>query len=134
MGVPSSGGALLAKLDPYLGLRTRAAVHAAGLDEKDLRLTLDEGLQLNAAFKRALMNRIAPYDDRLSDRGTAVLASISHWCVATLILGLKRIIGPQETKKKKSACLQFRRAETRHDFFKNLFSNEKVLQRGGQDP
>ena len=75
----SSGGSLLSKLSPYLGLRTRAAVRAAGLDENDLRLTLDEGLELNGVFKQDLLRRIAPYDDRLSERGRAVLASISHW-------------------------------------------------------
>ncbi len=72
-------GSLLRKLEPYLGLKTRAAVHAKGLDENNLRLTLQEGLDLNAAFKGDLMRRIAPYDRRLSDKGKAVLASLSHW-------------------------------------------------------
>ncbi len=73
------GSVLLSKLTPYLGLKTRAEVHARGLDEKDLVLTLSEGMELNAAFKRDLMRRIAPYDARLGPKGTAVLASLSHW-------------------------------------------------------
>ena len=63
------GSTLLSKLSPYLGLKTRAAVHNAGLNEKNLKLTLQEGMDLNAAFKRQLLKRIAPYDDKLSKRG-----------------------------------------------------------------
>ena len=77
IGVSSS---ILSKLEPYLGLETEAAVYGAGLDPTDLRLTLDEALELDSAFNRDLHQRISPYDDNLSDRGRAVLASISHWC------------------------------------------------------
>ena len=77
IGVSSS---ILSKLEPYLGLETEAAVYGAVLDPTDLRLTLDEALELDSAFNRDLHQRISPYDDNLSERGRAVLASISHWC------------------------------------------------------
>ena len=48
-----------AKLRPYFGLQTEDAVHDAGLDEKDLKLTLDEAINLDYAFN--VINPIAKF-------------------------------------------------------------------------
>lgn len=74
------GSALLDKLSPYVGKKTRSAVKAAGLDPTKLVLTLDEAIALDRGFLNANLRRIAPYDDELSMKGKAVLASLTHWC------------------------------------------------------
>ena len=38
------------KIRPFLGLKTEDAVHGAGLNEKDLVITLDEGIVMDKAF------------------------------------------------------------------------------------
>lgn len=73
-----------AKLRPYLGLSTREAVTKAGLDPKDLKLTLQEGLDLDDAFNEDNLRRHAQYTRQLSVRGKAVIASLAHWCYAVV--------------------------------------------------
>jgi hypothetical protein len=69
------------KLEPYLGLSTRAAVEAQGLSPEGLQLTPEEEMEINQAILGNSYNRArsTPAWSNLSDQGRQALVSMRHW-------------------------------------------------------
>lgn len=69
------------KLEPYLGLSTRAAVEAQGLSPEGLQLTPEEEAEINEAVLGNSYNRArsTPAWGNLSDQSRQALVSMRHW-------------------------------------------------------
>ena len=58
LGVPSN---LINRFRPYLGLKRRSDVHTRGLNEKNLKITFQEGRQIDVIFRNAQLARVQRY-------------------------------------------------------------------------
>ena len=70
---------ILAKLLPYIGYRSSAALYAVGLSEKNLVLTTAEADALSLPFIKELNTIVSPYSVNMDKKGHAALVSLRHW-------------------------------------------------------
>lgn len=70
---------IINKLAPYIGYRSKAALYAAGLNERNLVLTVTEAEALIQPFIKELNTIVAPYSANMNKKGHAVLVSLRHW-------------------------------------------------------
>ena len=70
---------IITKLEKYLGYKSKAALYAAGLNEKNLVLTTAEADALSMPFIKEAINIVLPYSTNMSIKGHAALVSLRHW-------------------------------------------------------
>ena len=80
---------ILTKLTPYIGYRSKAALTAAGLNEKNLVLTTSEADALSLPFIKELNTIVTPYSANMDIKGHAALVSLRHWAGSLGCTGCK---------------------------------------------